>query len=548
MAIKRFFLRRAAGLFAGTLAAFVMASAGATDSGEGAESDFGDVDFGVSCGTEVQEDFDHALAMLHHMMYEEARAQFQALAEHHPDCAMAHWGVATTRFQPLWGTRPGTEVMESGWREIQRAKEAGTESERERALIAATEAFFREPDSAGYGTRQARWVEAMAAAREAAPDDENVAAFYALSLLAKAQVAEEREALHEKAESILRAVHERRPRHPGAIHYIIHTDDIGGRAERNLEIVESYGEVAPEIPHALHMPSHIYVRRADWPQVIEWNERSAAAALKHPVDGQLSLHYPHAQDYRVYAHLQRGEDDLAREVMAETFRQGQFHAVPGSAFHVATLPARIAVERRDWQAATSLELRDPDYLPWDDVMGKWAESHTLLARGLGAVHTGDPDGARAALDRIRALRGDAEDLDEQTFAMRIRVHELILAGWLAKADGEAEEAVRQLRQAAEVEEGLEKHPITPGALLPPREALGELLLALDRPEEALAAFRSSEEAWPGRFRTLLGAARAAAAAEDEDTAREYYGMLLKTTAPESERSEITEAREALGRT
>lgn len=545
MPLEKRLQRYGTGLLAAVLAVFALATAGATDSGEGAESDFGDVDFGVSCGAEVQEDFDHALAMLHHMMYEEARAQFQALAEHHPDCAMAHWGVATTRFQPLWGTRPGTEVMESGWREIQRAKEAGTESER--ALIAATEAFFREPDSAGYGTRQARWIEAMAAAREAAPDDDDVAAFYALSLLAKAQVAEERGPLHEKAESILREVHERRPRHPGAIHYIIHTDDIGGRAEHNLEIVESYGEVAPEIPHALHMPSHIYVRLGNWAQVIEWNERSAAAALKHPVDGQLSLHYPHAQDYRVYAHLQRGEDHLAREVMEETFRQGQFHAVPGSAFHVAALPARIAVERRDWEAADSLEVRDPDYLPWDDVMGKWAESHTLLARGLGAVHTGDPDGARAALDRIGALRGGADDMDEQTFADRIRVHELILAGWLAKAGGEAEEAVRHLRRAAEVEEGLEKHPITPGALLPPREALGELLLELGRPGEALEAFRSSQEVWPGRYRTLLGAARAATATGDKGTARDYYDMLLETTAGESGRPEIREAREAVGK-
>lgn len=142
----------------------------------------------------------------------------------------------------------------------------------------------------------------------------------------------------------------------------------------------------------------------------------------------------------------------------------------------------------------------------------------------------------------------AEDLDEQTFANRIRVHEMILAGWLAKADGETEDAVRHLRRAAELEEGLEKHPITPGALLPPRETLGELLLALDRPVEALAAFRSSGEAWPGRYRTLLGAARAAAAAGDEDTAHKYYGMLLETTALEFERSEITEAREALGKT
>lgn len=523
-------------------ALFCVALAGPAASG----TDIGDVDFRVSCNPATRADFDRALAMLHHMMYEEARAQFQALAEEYPDCAMAHWGVATTRFQPLWGTRPGTDVMEQGWSEIQRAKEAGTDSERERALIAATEAFFREPDSADYGTRQQRWAEAMEAARETAPDDDDVAAFYALSLLAQAQVADDPGPLHERAESLLRDVHERRSRHPGAIHYLIHTDDIAGRAEKNLEVVRAYSEVAPEIPHALHMPSHIYVRLGDWPRVIQWNERSAAAALEHPAGEYVSLHYHHAQDYRVYAHLQRGEDDLARRVMEETFQQGRLHPVPGSSFHAATLPARLAVERRDWEAAASLEVRDQDYLPWDDVMGKWAESYTWLAKGLGGVHTGDVDGARSALERIGDLRAGAEDQGEDTFASRIRVNELILAGWVAKADGAPEEAVSRVRQAAELEQRLEKHPITPGDVMPPQEALGELLLALDRPDEALAAFEASESVWPGRYWTRLGAARAAKAAGDPAAAREHYSALLEVTAADSDRGGIAEARSVLG--
>jgi hypothetical protein len=544
MKLKTILSCRLGGLAAGGLA---LALAGSIAAAEPARvsADLGDVDFRVSCGAEVRGDFDRALAMLHHMMYEQARGQFQALAEREPDCAMAHWGVTTTRFQPLWGTRPDTEVLQSGWREIQRAKEAGTESERERALIAATEAFFREPESAAYAERQRRWAEAMKQARKTAPDDEDVAAFYALSLLARGQVADDPRPLHAKAESILRDVHQEKPRHPGAIHYIIHTDDIAGRAERNLEIVESYGEVAPEIPHALHMPSHIYVRLGDWPRVIEWNERSAAAALEHPADGQVSLHYPHAQDYRVYAHLQRGEDERAREVMEETFRQGLFQPTPVSAFHVATLPARIAVERRDWETAASLEVNDHGYLPWDSLVGRWAESHTRLARGLGAVHTGDADGAQAELDRIRALRGDVEDRGEPAFADRIRIHEEILAGWIAQGEGRAGEAVDRLRQAAALEEALEKHPVTPGALVPPKEALGELLLELDRPGEALACFRSSAEVWPRRYHTLLGAARAAAAAGDEAASREYYRALLDSVAADSERAGIAEARETM---
>ena len=505
------------------------------------EAKIGAVNFRVDCDDGVVEDFDRALAMLHHMMYEQARGQFAAIAEADPDCAMAYWGVATTLFQPLWGTRPPEADLKRGWSKSKKAAERA-ESEREQALIKATAAFFRDPETADYATRQERWANAMKAAYEAEPDDEDIAALFALSRLALAQVADDPNPLHDKAEEVLRAVHARNSTHPGAIHYLIHSDDIDGRAERNLEIVETYGEIAPNVAHALHMPSHIHVRLGNWPEVIEWNRRSAQAALEHPAGDHVSLHYPHAQDYMVYAHLQRGEDGAAGRELEATFEHGEMQHHPGVAFPVAAMPARIAVEQRDWARAAELPVREPDYLPWDEPMGLWAESLTWLARGLGAVHTGDSDGAEKARSRIAELRQTALERGERRFADYIHIEELILAGWIAKAEGEAEKAVALVREAAEVEARVEKHPITPGALLPPNEALGDLLVELGRPEDALAAYRASDAIWPGRYNTLLGAGRAAELAGDDRAAKQWYARLVEV-APDSERPTIEQARE-----
>jgi tetratricopeptide (TPR) repeat protein len=506
------------------------------------EEALGTVDFQVSCTAASQPAFDRALGFLHHMMYEQARAGFQEIVATDPECAMAHWGVATTLFQPLWPTRPSADDLMRGWTEIQNAKETGPASERERHLVAATEAFYREPETADWWTRIERWAAAMEAAYRAQPEDPDIAALYALSRLALAPTADDRAPLHAEAETVLRGVYDQVPTHPGAVHYTIHANDATGRADRSLDIVKSYGEIAPEIAHALHMPSHIFVRLGDWPGVVEWNRRSADAALKHPAGDAVSHHYLHAADYLLYAFLQRGEDERAAAVLDEAMAQGNHQASFISAFHAAAMPARYAVERREWAEAAALEPRAPDYLPWDKAL--WAEGMTWLARGLGSVHTGDLEGAREAEARLAALRDQATAGGEKGFATYIEIDRLILAGWLAQAQDEAAEAVELIGSAAELEGTVEKHPVTPGALLPPYEALGDLLLDLGRPDEALAAYRASSEVWPGRFNTLLGAARAAAAGGDEAAAADYYAQLLEV-AKASDRPALSEAQQHL---
>lgn len=489
------------------------------------DTPIGTVNFRASCDEAVRADFDRALGLMHHMMYEQARSEFQQVATADPDCAMAYWGVATTLFQPLWGTRPSSEQIERGRKNVQKAMEAEPGTERELLLLQATEAFFREPDEATVRTRVERWAEGMQAAYQASPEDADTAALYALSRLALAQWAAEPGLLRDEAETILRAVWQRNPTHPGAVHYAIHATDADGRARNALDMVQAYSGIAPEVPHALHMPSHIHVRLGDWPSVIEWNRRSAEAALRHPVGNAVSHHYIHAIDYLTYAHLQRGENTQAEALREEAMDKGPFQSSFISAYHVAALPARLAVERQDWGEAATLQPRSPDYLPWDQA--RWPEALTWFARGLGAAHTGDLEQAREAGQRLRALRDQARDEGDENFADYIEVDRRILAGTLAQQEGNSQEAIELMRSAAELESTIDKHPVTPGGLLPPNEALGDLLLELERPEEALAAYRNSDTVWPGRFNTLLGAVRAARAAGDEAASRQYQARLLE---------------------
>lgn len=493
----------------------------------------GTIDFHANCHDDVRGDVDHALGMMHHMMYTQARAEFEAITQADPDCAMAHWGVATTLFQPLWGTTPSAADITRGRQSVQNALEA-TDDERERLLIDATAAFF-EPDTDQVRERLAGWIEGMDKAYEAFPDDLNVATLYALSRLTLALSAEDRKALHNEAEAVLRAAWESEPTHPGAVHYSIHATDADGRAANATEIVDSYTEIAPSVPHALHMPSHIYVRLGDWPRMIDWNQQSSKVAVEHKVQGATSFHYIHATDYLVYGHLQRGEDSAAQGVWEDAQANGPHQGNFPGAFHLASIPARLAVETRNWEAAAAITPRAVDYIDWDKF--PWPEAVSWFARGLGAVHTGDLETAREAEQRLATLAENAKSAADQRFSTYIEVDRRILAGWIANAEGDPERAIELMGSAGELEATVEKHPVTPGALLPPYEALGDVLLALDRPAEALVAYQQSNRTWPQRYNTLAGAARSADAAGDSEAAALWSRRLLET-APGAERESI----------
>ena len=506
------------------------------------ETLLGTVNFNASCSAE---EFDQALAFLHHMQYEESRAVFERIAEADPECGMAHWGIAMTLFQPLWPNRPGPEALRRGWAEVRRAEELGTGSDREANLVSAAEAFFRDPESADWWTRIGRWSEAMDRAYRVYPEDMDTAALYALSQLAAGQVAPERMAYHSRAAEVLLSIYEREPTHPGAIHYMIHANDVDTRATKSLEMVRSYAGIAPAVPHALHMPTHIFVRLGEWPDVIDWNRKAAAAALQYPAPDGISNHYAHALDYLVYAYLQRGEDEQALAVIEEmSAKEEPFQGTFTSAFHLAAMPARYAVERRAWNEALALTPRTPTSVKWEQFW--WAESVSWFARGLGAAHTGDASEAERSDRRMGELRNAARAAGEEGFANYIEIDRLLLAAWRSHVAGESQLALDLVGAAVQLEGRTQKHPVTPGALWPTQEALGDLLLDLGRAEEALSAYARSLGVWPARFNTILGAARAARAANLKDQARDHYRQLLEVSSRrDSRRPALKEAEEFL---
>lgn len=468
----------------------------------------GVVTFQPACDGVSANAFDRGLALKHHMMYEQARDAFRTLAENDPDCAMAHWGVAATWFQPLWPGRPDQDVLNAGRQAIERAREAEPEDAREIALIDALGAFFQGDTRLGYRDRLDAWADGMAAAYADHPDDLDIAALYGLSRLALAMAAdgETRDHLHDEAEAVLQQVWQQENAHPGAVHYAIHATDVDGRAGNALPMVESYSAIAPNVPHALHMPSHIYVRLGDWDEVIAWNRRSADVALEHEVNGAVSFHYIHAMDYLVYGYLQRGEFEKAESAYREAMKVERHQPGFAAAYHAAAMPARLAVEQREWNVARDLMIRSPDYLPW--AQSYWPEGITWYGRGLGAIHTDDRALAEEAEKRLATLRDLARDEGEDRFATYIEVDRLILAGWIEHAAGNMERAVTLMEEAAELEGTVEKDPVSPGALYPPYEALGDLLLSLARPDEALQAYQASDAIWPARYNTLAGMERA----------------------------------------
>lgn len=495
-----------------------------------AEETIGTVNFQANCAEHLRPDVDHALGMMHHMMYTQALAEFEAVAQKAPGCAAAHWGVATSILQPLWGTTPSEAEITRGREAIEQARQT-VEDERDKLLIEATAAFF-EPETGQVRERLSGWIAGMEEAYQAFPEDLNVATLYALSRLTRALYADNPQALHDEAERVLRAAWETEPAHPGAVHYSIHATDADGRGANATKIVDSYGEIAPEVPHALHMPSHIYVRLGDWPRTIEWNRRSADVAKSHKEGDATSFHYIHAMDYLVYGHLQRGEDEAAETVWKTAQANGPHQGNFPGAYHLASIPARLAVEARNWDAAAAVTPREPGYISWDKFA--WPDGLSWFARGLGAVHTGDLDAAREAEQRMATLVEEAKSAADARFAVYLEVDRRILAGWIANAEGNPERAVALMESAGELESTVEKHPVSPGALLPPYEALGDLLLTLDRPTEALAAYEQSDQTWPQRYNTLQGASRAAEEAGDTESASQWR-QRLQETAPETTR-------------
>ena len=496
-----------------------------------------------SCSKASHDQAIRGLALLHHMTYEGARAAFVAVSKADPDCAMGYWGQAMTYIHPLWSDPPGESDFERG---KALAAEAGirAKNEQERAYAGAVEAYYARGRNTTEAENLAAFAEGWRKVHERYPDDPEGACFYALALMATASPADKSYAKQKQSVQIVKGVLARIPDHPGAHHYAIHAMDYPPLAPEALAVARSYGEIAPEVPHALHMPAHIFTRLGLWQESIAMNRRSADAALKHPADGKISLHYLHALDYLAYAYLQRGEDAKAKAVLEElTALKGPYQPHAASAYTFAAVPARIALERQQWATAATLDVQTPRDYPWETNPAMEAITH--FARGLGAARSGDKEKARNAIDKLAALEKRAAETSGY-WAKQIEIQRVSVEAWLAYLGGDKEEALTTMRKAAALEAATEKHPVTPGEVLPAHELLADMLFEMGRYREAQTNYQSALERSPNRLKSLHGAGRSAELAGDKGSAALYYGKLVEVVAPDSELTQLQQAKVFLG--
>jgi tetratricopeptide (TPR) repeat protein len=511
----------------------------------------GRVNFNISCTPEAQRRFNRAVAWLHSFEYEEAEKAFAEVNAADPRCGMAYWGVAMSNYHPLWAP-PTAAELQKGAHAVEQAKSVGARTQRERDYISAVELFYKDSDKLDQRTRSLAYGEAMGLLSRRYPSDSEASVFYALTLIAKGAAAGDKTYASEKeAARILNRVLARAPQHPGVTHYVIHGYDYPALAHLALPAARSYAKIAPASAHARHMPSHIFTRLGLWQEAIQSNLGAKAAAEAFAVRNKMQGAWDeqlHAMDYLAYAYLQGGQDEQARGVLDELSRIRKVEPETFKVAYAATaIPARYALERRRWDEAAGLTLHDGTLgtFPWERF--PWAEAHIHFARAVGAARVGDAASARREVEKLAAIRQALVEVKGgYDWAKQVEIERQVAAAWLAHAEGGREESLRLMRAAAELDDATDKHPVTPGAILPAREQLGELLLELKQPAAALLEFESSLKNAPNRFNGLYGAARAAAFAGDRKRAEGYYKQLLELCRyADTGRPEIEEAKEFL---
>jgi tetratricopeptide (TPR) repeat protein len=525
----------------------------------------GTVSFPISCDPSLQADFERGVALLHSFFYAEARRVFESIAARDPECAMAHWGIAMSYYHMIWAP-PDSAELAAGMAAAKRALAARKQSERERGYIAAILAYYEGdaiapveglpppqasapschggpgPDFRGRAACFLREIEKVAAKH---PDDVDAAAFYALSLLGNAPPGDGDLKLQTKAASLLEPWYAQRPQHPGLVHYLIHSYDYPATAKKGLDAALAYADIAPWVPHALHMPSHIFTRLGMWDETIRSNLAAAEAGRRlAPAPDIGYFEELHALDYAIYGYLQTGRDAEAKRVVERIASlKGTYPAVDlPAAFAFGAIPARYVLERRAWREASELSV--PPMPFWERL--PFSKGHIVYANAVGAAMAGDLERARAAARELGVLSDAATDARFAYFKFLMSIQQRTALGLIAIAEGHRDDGLALLAGAAAAEDSIGKSGVSPGAMLPARELYAEALLDAGRPREAFAEFEASLKIYPRRFNGVQGAARAADRAGMKREAAAYYEQLLELAkGGDGARPGIAEARARL---
>ena len=512
----------------------------------GAGERLGTVRFPTSCNDIAQKDIDRAVALLHSFQFSRAIEGFNAVLGEDATCAIAYWGIALSDWSnPFAPGLKDKDQLELGRRSAAQGGKLAAKTERERAYVAAVGKLYEDFESTPQQVRLLAYRDAMADVAAKYPEDHEAQIFYALALAVAEDPENKTYADRLKAGAILEKLFAEEPTHPGLAHYIIHAYDVPALAGRALVAARRYADIAPDAPHALHMPSHTFTRLGYWQESIDSNVAAAAAARRQSQTAEEL----HASDYETYAYLQTAQDEAAARIVnslpqiASRFdpKAVLIGAGPPLAgyFALAAIPARYALERQDWQQAERLALRESPF-PYTDAM-------TWFARGLGAARLGHAAAANEAATALQRIQARLLKGNESYWARQVEIQALAVAAWSALAAGEKDTALRQMESATELEDETEKSAVTPGPVSPARELLGEMLLEMNEPAKALEQFEATLKKEPRRFRSLYGAAHAAQLSGSRDTSHKYFRELLKVCARSDKpmRSELREAQRSI---
>lgn len=489
------------------------------------ESELGSVKFATSCSDKVKEDFNLAMAFLHSFEYDEAEKIFAKVINDEPQCAMAFWGVAMANYHPLWAP-PSQEELIKGAKAIAIAQGLTQTSGRESAYINAIGMFYKNWDKTEHKTRCISFEKAMENIYRTYPNDKEAAVFYALALDASADPADKTFKNQKKAYGILTSLYPGQPDHPGIVHYIIHSYDYPELAKLALPAARKYASIAPSSAHAQHMPSHIFTRLGLWDESISSNLAATSSAKCYAENVGIKGHWDeelHGMDYLVYSYLQKGDNTLAK---AQWDYLKTIHEVNPVNFKVAyafaSIPSRYLLENKMWKEAANLEIHPSDF-PWQKF--PWQKAIIHFTRLIGFVNIKDIASAKRELGYLSKINNALNKKGEIYQANQVKIQQKSSEAWILFKEGKDKEALNIMNVAADMEDNTEKHPVTPGEVIPARELLGEMLIQMNKPEEALIAYEASLKKHPNRFNGLYGAAVAADRSNKSVKANIYYRKL-----------------------